>query len=138
MEDFHRGDRHFKHVPPSTYLIYLSRKELDVLGLFKSYNYLTMKYNAYYEIWTLFAIVYCARRSILYPFGHRALWSMVDYWGVLQRIGLHPTIIVKENLLLKRFEPFSPQANPVECCIFYPFSYRTTPSVLKKNINKWI
>ena len=27
-EDFPRGDRHFKHVPPLTYLIYLSLREL--------------------------------------------------------------------------------------------------------------
>ena len=26
--DFHRGDKHFKHVPPPTYLIYLSPKNL--------------------------------------------------------------------------------------------------------------
>ena len=49
-EDFHRGDRHFKHVPPLTYLIYLSAKELYVLGLFKRYGYLAMKYNVSYEI----------------------------------------------------------------------------------------
>ena len=28
VEDFPRGDKHFKHVPPPTYLIYLSLKEL--------------------------------------------------------------------------------------------------------------
>ena len=27
-EDFPRGDKHFKHVPPPTYLIYLSPKDL--------------------------------------------------------------------------------------------------------------
>ena len=27
-EDFPRGDKHFKDVPPSTYLIYLSPKDL--------------------------------------------------------------------------------------------------------------
>ena len=27
-EDFPRGDRHFKHLPPLTYLIYLSPKEV--------------------------------------------------------------------------------------------------------------
>ena len=77
-EDSPRGDRHFKHVPPPTYLIYLSQKELYVLGLFKSCGYLAMKYNVSYEIWTLFAIGYCARSLILYPFGHRALGSMTD------------------------------------------------------------
>ena len=66
------GDRHFKHVPPPTYLIYLSPKELYVLGLFKHYIYLAMKYNASYEIRTLFAIVYWTSSSILYPFDHRA------------------------------------------------------------------
>ena len=44
-EDFPRGDRRFKHVPPLTYLIYLSPKVLYVLGLFKRYGYLAMKYN---------------------------------------------------------------------------------------------
>ena len=37
-EDFPRGDRHFKHVPPLTYLIYLSPKELYMVGLFKPYG----------------------------------------------------------------------------------------------------
>ena len=44
-EDFRRGDRHFKHVSPLTYLIYLAPKELYLLGLFKCYGYLAMKYN---------------------------------------------------------------------------------------------
>ena len=30
--DFPKGDKHFKHVPPLTYLIYLSPKELYVVG----------------------------------------------------------------------------------------------------------
>ena len=50
VEDFPRGDRHFKHVPLLTYLIYLSPKELYVLGLFKRYGYLAMNYNVSYEI----------------------------------------------------------------------------------------
>ena len=33
-EDFLRGDRYFKHVPPPTYLIYLSPKDLYTVGLF--------------------------------------------------------------------------------------------------------
>ena len=45
-EDFPRGDRYFKHVPPLTYLIYLSPKELYSLSLFKRYSYLTVKYNS--------------------------------------------------------------------------------------------
>ena len=49
-EGFPRDDRHFKHVLPLTYLIYLSPKELHVLGLFKRYGYLAMKYNVSYEI----------------------------------------------------------------------------------------
>ena len=49
-EDFHRGDRHFKHVPPLTYLICLSPKVLLTLDLFKRYGYLAMKYNVSYEI----------------------------------------------------------------------------------------
>ena len=49
-EDFPRGDMHFKHVPPLAYLIYLSPRELYVLGLFKRYGYLAMKYNVFYEI----------------------------------------------------------------------------------------
>ena len=49
-KDFPREDRHFKHVPPLTYLIYLSPKESYVLGLFKRYGYPTMKYNISYEI----------------------------------------------------------------------------------------
>ena len=32
LEDFSRGDRHFKHVPPLIYLIYLSPKQLYVVG----------------------------------------------------------------------------------------------------------
>ena len=28
VEDFFRGDKHFKHIPPPTYLIYLSPKDL--------------------------------------------------------------------------------------------------------------
>ena len=67
-----------KHVPLPAYLTYLSPKKLHILDLFKCYIYQTMNYNASYKIWTLFAIVYCARSSILYPFGYRALWSMVD------------------------------------------------------------
>ena len=50
VEDFTRDDMNFKHVPPLTYLIYLSPKELYVLGLFKRYSYLTLKYNVSYEI----------------------------------------------------------------------------------------
>ena len=49
-EDFPRGDRHFKYVPPLTYLIYLSPKEFYMTGLFKRYSYLAMKYNVSYEI----------------------------------------------------------------------------------------
>ena len=37
-EDFPRGDRHFKQVPPPTYLICLSPKELYTIGLFKPYG----------------------------------------------------------------------------------------------------
>ena len=37
-EDFPRGDRHFKHVPPPTYLICLSPKELYTEVLFKPYG----------------------------------------------------------------------------------------------------
>ena len=77
-EDFPRGDMHFKYVPALTYLIYLSPKELNVLGLFKRCGYLPMKYNVSYEIWSLFTIGYCASSSILYPLGHRALLSMYD------------------------------------------------------------
>ena len=33
-EDFLRGDRYFKHVPPPTYLIYLSPKDLYTVDLF--------------------------------------------------------------------------------------------------------
>ena len=47
-EDFPRGNRHFKHVLPLTYLIYLSQKELYVWGLVKRYGYLAMKHNANY------------------------------------------------------------------------------------------
>ena len=49
-EDFPRGDRYFKHVLSHTYLIYLSPKELYVLGLFNRYGYLAMKYNVSYDI----------------------------------------------------------------------------------------
>ena len=37
-EDFPRDDRHFKHVPPPTYLICLSPKELHTVGLFKPHG----------------------------------------------------------------------------------------------------
>ena len=43
-EDFPRGDRHFKHVSPPTYLICLSRKNLYALYLLKPYIYLTMNH----------------------------------------------------------------------------------------------
>ena len=49
VENFPRGDRHFKHVPPLTYLIYLSPKELYIC-LFKRYGCLAMKYNVSYNI----------------------------------------------------------------------------------------
>ena len=49
-EDFPRGDRHFKHVPPFTHLIFLSPKCLNVRGLIKRYVYLAVKYNVSYEI----------------------------------------------------------------------------------------
>ena len=77
-EDFPRGYRHFKHVPPLIYLIYLSPKELYVLDLFKRYGYLAMKHNVSYEIWTLFTIYLHAICSMVYPFAHRVLWSMAD------------------------------------------------------------
>ena len=38
-EDFPRGDRHFKHVPPFTYLICLSPIELYMVSLFKPYGW---------------------------------------------------------------------------------------------------
>ena len=43
-KDFPRGDRHFKHVPLLTYLIYLSPKDLNVLGLFQRYGYIAVNY----------------------------------------------------------------------------------------------
>ena len=49
-EDFPRGDRNFKHVPPLAHLIYLSPKELYVLRLFKRFDYLAMKHNVSCEI----------------------------------------------------------------------------------------
>ena len=56
---------------------------------------------------------------MLSPFGHRALWSMVDWWAnVLQRIGFHPTARVTENLLLKRFKLSSPQVKRVDSVTF--------------------
>ena len=42
-EDFPRVDRHFKHVSPLTYLIYLSPKELYMVGLFKPYSCLDLR-----------------------------------------------------------------------------------------------
>ena len=50
VEDFPRGDMHFKHVLPLTHLIFLSTKYLNVRGLIKRYDYLAMKYNVSYEI----------------------------------------------------------------------------------------
>ena len=47
-EDFPRGDRHFKHMPPLTHLICLSPKECCMLGLLKRYSYFAMKYNVFY------------------------------------------------------------------------------------------
>ena len=41
-EDFPRSNRHFKYVAPLTYLIYLSPKELYMVGLFKCYSYLDL------------------------------------------------------------------------------------------------
>ena len=46
-------------------------------------------------------------------------------------MGFHPTVIVTENLLLKRLEISSPQAKPVDNYILYPFSYRATQSMIK-------
>ena len=37
--DFPRGERHFKHVPPLTYLIYLSPKELELEVVSKVYDW---------------------------------------------------------------------------------------------------
>ena len=45
VQEFPRDDSHFKHVPPPRYLIYLSHKQLYVMGLFKRYRYLAMKCN---------------------------------------------------------------------------------------------
>ena len=60
---------------------------------------------------------------MLYPFGHSALWSMSDKGAdVLQRRGSNPTVIVTENLLLKRLDFSSPQVKPVDTYILYPFS----------------
>ena len=42
VENFSRGDRHFKHVPQLTYLICLSPKELYMVGLFKLYDCLDL------------------------------------------------------------------------------------------------
>ena len=38
-EDFPRGDKHFKHVPPPTYLICISPKGLHRSVLFKLYDH---------------------------------------------------------------------------------------------------
>ena len=85
-EDFPWGDRYFKHVPRLTYLIYLSPKELYVLGLFKRYSYIAMKHNV---------------------------------------------IKKHKNLLLRKFELFSPQAKRIDSLIFYPFSHMATQSTMK-------
>ena len=77
-EDFLRGDRHFKHVPPLTYLIWLSPKALHMLGLFKCYGFLSISSNVSYEIWTLVTKGSPARSSLFYHFGYRPLWSMAD------------------------------------------------------------
>ena len=40
----------------------------------------------------------------------------------LRCIGLHPTVIITENLLLKRFELSSPKVKRVDSYILYPFT----------------
>ena len=45
VEEFPRGYKHFKHVSPPRYLIYLSHKQLCMMVLFKRYRYLAMKCN---------------------------------------------------------------------------------------------
>ena len=51
-EDFPRSDRQFKHVPPLTYLIYLSPKELYALGLLKHYGYFAMNPLTRFELFS--------------------------------------------------------------------------------------
>ena len=43
----------------------------------------------------------------------------------------HPNVSFTENLLLKIFDPYSPQAERVDSFIFYPFSYRATQSMTR-------
>ena len=52
VENFPRGYRHFKHVPPLTYLIYLSPKELYALGLLKHYGYFAMNPLTRFELFS--------------------------------------------------------------------------------------
>ena len=86
VKHFPMGDKRFKHAPPLTYLIYLSTKELYVLGLFKRYSYIAMNHNV---------------------------------------------IKKHKNLLLRKFELFSPQTKRVDSLIFYPFSQMATQSTMK-------
>ena len=44
----------------------------------------------------------------------------------MQRRGVHLTLIVTENLPLKRFERSSPQGMRGDSHILYPFRYRAT------------
>ena len=76
-----------------------------MVGLFKRYGYLAIKYNVSYDIWTLFTIFCRARGLILYLFGHRALQSVIikELMFLCCR-DFHLAVDFTENLLLKRFE----------------------------------
>ena len=74
-ENFPRGDRNFKHVPPLTFLIYLSPKELHVLRLFKRCDYLAMSL-ARFELFSRYFIVLRAQFFI------RLATEFYDQWQI--------------------------------------------------------
>ena len=53
-EDFSRGDRHFKHVPPLTYLICLSPKDLHAVGSIEGLGLLRFVKNLLHMRFELF------------------------------------------------------------------------------------
>ena len=77
-EDFPRGVRYFKHVPPLTYLICLSRKESYMVGLFKPYS--CSDFWRICSLWDLnsFQDRLHVRSPMLYLFDYRAFCSMMD------------------------------------------------------------
>ena len=75
-EDFPKWEKHFEHVSPLTYLIYLSPKELYIVDLFKVYCSVKNLPRTRFELSSRQAR--CVESVMFYPFGHRATQSMIN------------------------------------------------------------